>query len=354
MPTILDSAPYSWHDPVARELHRALYRAIPRSSRTLFVAEAVALDTGLMNADQPPFDLWKDVLDLAASSQKTRALVEYLRSDSTVATIHPLLDALLKAQPPVIDREPQRPDGAPAFIANDDTVTEPEALLFHDDLTLSIGRVPWLIEVLRQLIKLAPGICRLEVSLHNQSQSGTGLRIGADLLLTNWHVLFLDGSAATAVTAEFGYETDINGNALPAVPIICKTQTIRGDKADDWAIVRVQQPLPDNIPIIDIFTGATPTQDVPAFVIQHPGGGRKRIAYVRNQITYFDDRVVHYLSDTQVGSSGSPVFDQLGQAIALHHAGGRPQAVAGQLPTKKNEGIRMSRVAAGLHAAGVV
>jgi hypothetical protein len=82
--------------------------------------------------------------------------------------------------------------------------------------------------------------------------------------------------------------------------------------------------------------------------------GRKRVAYVRHQITYFDDRVVHYLSDTQVGASGSPVFDEAGRLVALHHAGGRPQQVAGQLPVKKNEGIRICRIATDLRAAGFI
>ena len=54
-----------------------------------------------------------------------------------------------------------------------------------------------------------------------------------------------------------------------------------------------------------------------AFVIQHPLGGRKRVATVRNQVSFVDDRVVRCLSDTQVGSSGSPVPNADGQLIAL-------------------------------------
>jgi hypothetical protein len=90
-----------------------------------------------------------------------------------------------------------------------------------------------------------------------------------------------------------------------------------------------------------------------AYIIQHPGGDRKRIGFVRNTVTWFDDRVVHYLTDTQEGSSGAPVFDDQARLIALHHAGGRPQEVVGKPPVKKNEGIRFSRILDGLSAQGV-
>jgi V8-like Glu-specific endopeptidase len=105
--------------------------------------------------------------------------------------------------------------------------------------------------------------------------------------------------------------------------------------------------------VLKLSEAVTPTRQAPAFVIQHPGGDRKRVAYVRNQVTDLDDRVVHYLSDTQSGSSGSPVLNDGGRLIALHHAGGTPQEVAGKPPLKKNEGIRIERVIAGLKAAGI-
>jgi V8-like Glu-specific endopeptidase len=111
--------------------------------------------------------------------------------------------------------------------------------------------------------------------------------------------------------------------------------------------------MPDTIPTLKLSEPATPIHQEPAFVIQHPGGARKRVAYVRNQITDVDDRVVQYLSDTQDGSSGAPVLNEAGRLIALHRAGGVPQEAAGKLPLQKNEGLRISRVVQGLEKAGI-
>jgi V8-like Glu-specific endopeptidase len=77
------------------------------------------------------------------------------------------------------------------------------------------------------------------------------------------------------------------------------------------------------------------------------------VAYTRNRITFVDNRIVQYLTDTDVGSSGSPVFDEKGSLISLPHAGGRPQEVAGQAPLKKNEGIRIEPILKGIRNAGI-
>jgi len=348
MPSILDIAPYPWHDRLAVQLHKLLYNSIPRPSRAVVVAAAAGIDTGLINSEQAAFDVWMEILQLAANSQKLRALAETLAADPNVAVVHPFLQTMLKDQIPPIDRDGTTAAGKPAFLKQDDTVLEPEALLFHDDLTLSTGRLPWLIEVLRTLVTLSPAICRLEVARGSESQSGTAVRIKKDLLLTNWHVLTFADNVAAAVTAEFRYEADGEGKALTPIVVPCDAASIRGEKADDWAVVRTAGELPDTIPVLDLAHGADTIVGALAFVIQHPAGARKRVAYVRNQITYVDERVVQYLSDTQVGSSGSPVFDDRGRLIALHHAGGRPQEVAGRMPIKKNEGIRIGRISAAL------
>src|SRR5262249_5877513 len=159
------------------------------------------------------------------------------------------------------------------------------------------------------------------------------------------------GRIPKVVTAEFGYETDGDDRPLPATLVPCDATSVRGDPADDWAIVHVATALPASIPVLRLEDHDLPMPNAPAFVIQPPGGERKRLAYVRNQITDCNDRVVHYLADTQSGSSGAPVFNGLGRIVALHHMGGRPQEVAGKPPVVKNEGIRIERVLAGLGRA---
>ena len=125
------------------------------------------------------------------------------------------------------------------------------------------------------------------------------------------------------------------------------------DHDDDWAVVRAIDPLDDAWPKISLADLPVPVLQAPAYIVQHPMGQRKRVGFVRNQISYLDERVVHYLTDTDVGSSGSPVLDAAGRLIALHHRGGRPQETPGKPPLRKNEGVRMSRIAAALKDCGL-
>jgi V8-like Glu-specific endopeptidase len=351
--SIIDAFPYPWHLPEARELHIVLSQLYPSSKGATFAAQQAGIDVGLLFTDQAPYMVWKDILDLGATAAKNRPLVERARDQNPNNPRRPFLEALLASKPPIRDSEPRGDLGAPNFVKGSDEVFEPEALLFHDDLMLPVGRLTWLIDVLQRLRTLAPAVCRLEVSNGADTQRGTGFRIGPNLLLTNWHVLTFLGAPATNVTAEFGYEDDGKGGGLSATAVACDASTIKTDQANDWGVIQVSQPIADSIPVLKLSEAAVPQQGQPAFIVQHPGGERKRVAYVRNQVTFADDRVVHYLSDTQAGSSGSPVFNDAGRLIALHHAGGRPQEVAGKPPLAKNEGIRISAVIQGLTTAGI-
>lgn len=356
MPSILDANAYPFHDPVGRELHVTLVRLYPAPDAVRVLAKRAELDLGMIFMDKAPLFLWHDVLTQAAQGGVLTDLVREARDLlSPKSADRPFLDELLAGGTPAVAMAPRNPDGSAPFLVGDDSVGEFEALLFRDDLTLQIGRVPRLIATLQRLIVLAPSVCRFVIDVHGAVGHGSGFRIAPDLLLTNWHVLHdpKTGTRATAATAEFGYEDDGRGGPLVQTAIPCDVDSIVTSQEDDWAVITPKQPLQDAWPVIPLSGAVDPVAHEPAYIVQHPRGDRKRVGYVRNEVASFDDRVLHYLTDTEPGSSGSPVFDEQGRLIGLHHVGGSPTLVTGSAPVTKNEGIRIPRVVAGLEAAGV-
>jgi hypothetical protein len=351
MTAILDALPYPWFEPAAQNLHIILANMFPDQSDAMNLAAQAGMNVARIYSRQAPIYVWMEILNLAGRTGMTRSLVKHIQGMLNVNDPQrPFVDGLLANSRVLIDAEPRSDKGVPNFLAGNDDVSEPEGLLYYDDLTLQIGRVPALISTLQRLVELAPSVCRMVVDFSGTGKYGTGFRIGHKLLLTNWHVVHNanTGAKATAISAEFGYEDDGKGGALAATVVPCDVATIISDKADDWAVVKAAQPLSDCWSMVNLSEAVAPVEGAATYIIQHPGGDRKRIGFVRNQVASFDERIVHYLTDTQFGYSGSPVFDGQGRLIALHHAGGRPQAVIGKPPVKKNEGIRISRIVSGL------
>ncbi|GIE99376.1 serine protease [Paractinoplanes rishiriensis] len=84
-----------------------------------------------------------------------------------------------------------------------------------------------------------------------------------------------------------------------------------------------------------------------AYVIGYPNGVQDVCFSLHDtRVLDLDDRVVHYRSPTEEGSSGSPVFDHEWRVVALHHRGGHQLLrLHGQAGTyEANEGIRLDRI----------
>lgn len=356
MASIVDSSPFPFSNPDAQALRNTLADLYPSPQQARRLADDAGLPPGTVLWEQPAIDLWHTVLrELAAHLGSTRTLIQNIHD--LLPPSHPrrpIFARVLQGQAAEVDAQPRGPNGEAGFLVGTDDIPQPEALLYYDDLTFSTGRIPGLITTLERLLSLAPAVCRMEVRIGATSQNGTGFRVGDDLLLTNWHVVHSRaGVPASTINAEFGYEDDPTGKLLTGTAVTCDATPVASSEDDDWALIRATQPLLKEWPVIRLADAVPPTLNTSAFIIQHPQGARKRFGFVRNQVTNFTDRVVHYLTDTQEGSSGAPVFDEASRLIALHHAGGRPQDVAGKQPVKKNEGIRISRVLAGLTGQGI-
>jgi V8-like Glu-specific endopeptidase len=96
-----------------------------------------------------------------------------------------------------------------------------------------------------------------------------------------------------------------------------------------------------------------PLRNRRAYVIGHPRGlAQPQFSLQDNLLLDYDQRVMHYRSPTERGSSGSPIFDNQWQLIGLHHAGGfnLPHLNNAGGTHAANEGITLDAIRAGLAA----
>ena len=91
-----------------------------------------------------------------------------------------------------------------------------------------------------------------------------------------------------------------------------------------------------------------------AYVIGYPRGVQDVCFSLHDtRLLDLDERVAHYRSPTEEGSSGSPVFDDEWRVFAVHHRGGHHLLRLNGRPGtyEANEGIRMDGIRAALRAA---
>lgn len=82
------------------------------------------------------------------------------------------------------------------------------------------------------------------------------------------------------------------------------------------------------------------------YVVGHPRGGRLSFSIDDNLLLDHEVPRIHYRAPTEGGSSGSPVFNQAWQLIALHHAGGNEMRKLHDRPGTypANEGVTISSI----------
>ncbi|MEU3957183.1 endonuclease, partial [Streptomyces achromogenes] len=215
--------------------------------------------------------------------------------------------------------------------------------------------------------RAARSIGRVCVRTPEGGHYGTGFMVSPSLLLTNNHVLRSLEEAGHAVV-QFDYQAGVDGR--PLIPVTFRIDPhgfFATDRELDFTVVAVAESNEEGARLADFdwlpLDGAQGKAILGEFVniIQHPNGEPKQLALRENQIVDLLDSFVHYVTDTAPGSSGSPVFNDQWEVVALHHSAvpetdpdGQPLATDGtpwrpgmgehRLAWKANEGVRVSRV----------
>jgi len=226
------------------------------------------------------------------------------------------------------------------------------------------------IEFLERAVFVSKSVGRIVSKLPGGRLSyGTGFMVSPRLLMTNHHVL---PSAAVAAQSsiEFDFQKDRRGQNVAIRPFkLDPSAFFLNDKKLDFALVAVS-PDDQGRPLADyqwcplhndpgkIVTGE------PINIIQHPKGELKQVVIRDNRLLDSlggTDLFYHYEADTEPGSSGSPVFNDQWEVIALHHSGVPKQNKKGELldvdgkvwkngsdPSRldwvANEGVRISKL----------
>jgi endonuclease G len=176
----------------------------------------------------------------------------------------------------------------------------------------------------------ARSVCRVEIRSDDNVVLGygSGFLVAPGVLMTNNHVIN-DAALARRSIVWFDYEKDTDGRDKEHVEfsMIDEGQTIT--VADlDFALVRLApNDRTGSIPVANyrwLKLSSTPGKTLEneyLTVIQHPAAERKQVCVRENRLLKYEANTVWYQTDTLGGSSGSPVFNQSWQVVALHHMG---------------------------------
>lgn len=193
----------------------------------------------------------------------------------------------------------------------------------------NLKQISWLARGL----ECAKSVCRI----HTPSGLGTGFLIQHNLLMTNNHVI-PDIETAKGTVIEFNYQFAFDGNIEPTFRYRLDSTRFHTSIDLDYTIVGVFTDSGNRSlsewGTLHLNPNADPVRGELVSIIQHPNGGLKQIVVSSNNVVQIKNPYLLYTTDTMGGSSGSPVFNDAWQVIAIHHAA----------TENLNEGILMSHV----------
>jgi len=193
-------------------------------------------------------------------------------------------------------------------------------------------------------------VCKIETfgvdyAGRSDAWAGTGQLVSKNILLTNHHVLNSLDVASNAVVL-FEYEMGADGQPKKAVQYRLNPSrlflTSPVENGLDFTFVWVEGEPGDKFGHSCLSRAQFAVmKSETANIIQHPDGRMKEVVLHNNKVQDVREMVVHYVSDTEGGSSGAFVFNNSWIPYALHHASKKVDG-----GKYVNEGIRISAIAA--------
>ena len=175
----------------------------------------------------------------------------------------------------------------------------------------------------------------------------TGFLISPDLILTNHHV-FQGKDLFKDALIDFDYAYDASGQELTKIVFqINPDKFFYTFKDLDFSLVGIEPKDQTGTHtaqergylILNPTVGKAGIGDS-ATIIQYPDGNYQQVGLRENQILDLSDpNTMIYQTDTSPGTSGSPVFNDQWQVIALHSAGVAKKDAAGNYIDKSGQTI---------------
>ncbi|MER9545397.1 DNA/RNA non-specific endonuclease [Mesorhizobium sp. M0437] len=196
------------------------------------------------------------------------------------------------------------------------------------------------------------------VAFLNGNPQGSGFLVGPRLFLTNNHVISSPADSRR-FQVQFDYEQDgANAVRTPTTFLFDPESCFVSDSIEglDYTLIGVGERRSGPKELGEFgFISLSDARDKHmlgeiANIVQHPDGRFKELVLRENRLVARDEtvQVLHYVADTEQGSSGSPVFNNEWEPIALHHWAGPFHEVTGiggyALAREINEGIRISAI----------
>jgi len=175
---------------------------------------------------------------------------------------------------------------------------------------------------LEDALKASKAVCRVVCA---DGELGTGFLTKEGYVFTNNHVIKSVDSAKTA-RLEFNYEIGADGKTKSRTSYELDASNFKSSPPNEFDFARVKVIDRSDAPLsqwgfVEFDPEAVPSVGESVTIIQHPKGEDKQIALNANEVIGQLKQHLFYTTDTEPGSSGSPVFNKDWKVVAIHHAG---------------------------------